>query len=231
MLEFHPANLTESQFSLTSRLKTLISGMFSRSFSCLCLFFTSTVACAQAGLIVYTTEGGFTTAAQAVGTQDFTENLDSGSKSGSTITLTDVTISGNNIAAFPNTNSTNTVDGTGYLRFLVSPSTPLTFTFNSAVIAFGFETNPRSQGVSDTFTVDADGTSSSFSMPSTDVTEFRGFVRDTPFTSFTLSDSGSADDFYGIDNLVAYTAVPEPSASAAILLVAFVLYSRQRSRS
>jgi hypothetical protein len=170
-------------------------------------------------VVVYTSEGDFTTAAQVVGVQDFTENLNSGSKSGSTITLTDVTISGDDIAAFPNSNTTNTVDGTGYLRFRVDKPSPLTFTFNTAVIAFGFETNPRAQGVNDTFTVDAGGTVSSYSMASTDTTEFRGFVSDSPFTTFTLSDSGSTDDFYGIDNLVAYTAaaVPEPSTYAAIL--------------
>ena len=169
-------------------------------------------------VVVYTSEGDFTTAAQVVGVQDFTENLNSGSRSGSTITLTDVTISGYNYA-FPNSNPTNTVDGTGYLRFRVDSPSPLTFTFNTAVIAFGFETNPRAQGVNDTFTVDAGGTVSSYSMASTYTTEFRGFVSDSPFTTFTLSDSGSTDDFYGIDNLVAYTAaaVPEPSTYAAIL--------------
>ena len=170
-------------------------------------------------VVVYTSEGDFTTAAQVIGVQDFTENLNSGSRSGSTITLTDVTISGDDIAAFPNSNATNTVDGTGYLRFRVDSPSPLTFTFNTAVIGFGFETNPRAQGVNDTFTVDAGGTVSSYSMASTDTTEFRGFVSDSPFTTFTLSDSGSTDDFYGIDNLVAYTAaaVPEPSTYAAIL--------------
>jgi hypothetical protein len=171
---------------------------------------------AQAVVLVYTSEGAFTTAAQVVGTQDFTENLNSGSKSDSTITLTDVTISGDGIAAFPNGNATNTADGTGYLRFRVDESQPVTFTFDTAVIAFGFDTNPRNQGVNDTFTVDAGGTGSSFTMPSTDTTEFRGFVSDSPFTTFTLSDSGSTDDYYGIDNLVAYTAVPEPSTYAAI---------------
>ena len=172
---------------------------------------------AQAVVIVHTSAVDFATAAQVVGTQDFTENLDSGSISSGTITLTDVTISGDGIAAFafPNGNPNNTADGSGYLRFRVDGA-PVIFTFNTPVIAFGFDTNPRTQGVNDTFTVDAGGTGSSFSMASTDTTEFRGFVSDSPFTTFALSDSGSADDFYGIDNLVAYTAVPEPSTYAAI---------------
>jgi hypothetical protein len=169
---------------------------------------------AQAAVVlVYTSEGAFTTAAQVVGTQDFTENLNSGSISSGTITLTDVTISGDGIAAFPNGNPTNTADGSGYLRFRVDGG-PVIFTFNTPVIAFGFDTNPRTQGVNDTLNVQAGDTDSSFSMASTDTTEFRGFVRDSPFTTFALF--GSADDFYGIDNLVAYTAVPEPSTYAAI---------------
>ena len=191
----------------------------SRAHFCLFLAYIGLVIHAQAALVVYTSEGAFDTAALEFGTQDFTDDLNSGSKSGSTVTLTDVTISGGGIAAFPNGNNTNKADGTGYLRFQVNENRPVTFTFNTPVIAFGFDINPRSQGIDDLFSVDtsAGGASGSFSMPSSDITEFRGFVSDSVFTTFTLSDAGSATDFYGIDNLVAYSAVPEPSTYAAIL--------------
>lgn len=184
----------------------------------LVLTYIAVVIHAQAAVVVYTSEGAFNTAASSVGFQDFTEDLNSGSKSGSTITLTHVTIAGDSLALFPNYNATNTADGTGYLRFMVSDNRPITFTFDTPVIAFGFDINPRLQGVNDTFNVDTSigGASSSFAMPSSDITEFRGFLSDSPFTTFTISDSGSATDFYGIDNLVAYTAVPEPSTYAAI---------------
>ena len=185
---------------------------------CLFLAYIGVVIQTQAALVVYTSEGAFDTAALEVGTQDFTEDLNSGSKSGSTITLTDVTISGDAISAFPSGNNTTKADGTGYLRFTVNENRPVTFTFSTPVIAFGFDINPRSQGVNDVFNVDtsAGGASASFSMPSSDITEFRGFVSDSAFTTFTLSDAGSATDIYGIDNLVAYSVVPEPSTYAAI---------------
>ncbi|MEN8725671.1 MAG: hypothetical protein ABF322_04710 [Lentimonas sp.] len=192
---------------------------------------TSSLSC-QAGINVHTTMGTFTPAAEAAGTLDFTENLDSGSKVGSIITLTDVSITGNDIAFFPNGNDTNKVDGTGYLRFRVDNSSTLTFTFNAPVTAFGFEVNPRVQGVNDVLLVNIDGVDSSIAMPTTDTTEFRGLVSTTPFTSVMFSNSGSADDFYGIDNLIAY-AVPEPSAYACItgiLMFSCVLLRRQRPR-
>ena len=199
------------------------------------LVFTSSLSC-QATINLYTTEAMFTQAAEYTGTLDFTDNLDSGSTSGSTITLTDLNITGNSIALFPNANLTNTVDGTGYLRFRLDDrgkDTPLTFTFNDPVTAFGFETNPRSQGINDILLVDIDGVEAqSIAMPATDTTEFRGFVSDTPFTSVTFSNSGSSDDFYGIDNLVAYS-VPEPSDYASItgiLMFTCVLLRRGQRR-
>lgn len=188
---------------------------------CLFLAYIGLVIQAQAALVVYTSEGAFDTAALEFGTQDFTDDLNSGSKFDSTVTLTDVTISGNSILSFPNFNNTNKADGTGYLRLhALQANGPVTFTFSTPLVAFGFDINPRSQGIDDLFSVDtsAGGASASFSMPSSDITEFRGFVSDSVFTTFTLNDAGgSASDFYGIDNLVAYSAVPEPSTYAAIL--------------
>lgn len=201
---------------------------------CFCCFFTSFIGSVQAAVTVFTASGDFSTAAQAVGMVDFTDSLDSGSMSNSTVTRTGVTISGN-IAAFPNSNGVNSIDGTGYLRFRVSNrdgATPLSFSFDSPVVAFVFDTNVRSQGVNDLFTVEVGGTASGFSMPSSDVTAFRGFISDSPFTTFIVSDGGGSSDFYGIDNLVAYTAVPETGAYgmiSGVLLLDFALSVRLRS--
>lgn len=195
---------------------------------CFCSAVALSAISSHGALSLHTTESAFTTAAQAAGTVEFTDNLDTGSKVGSTITRTDVVISGNAIAAFPNSNLTNTIDGTGYLRFQVNESRPVTFTFDSAVIAFGFQVNPRSQGVGHTFTAATGDANITFSMPTTDTTEFRGFISDTPFTTFTISDAGSANDIYGIDNLVAYTAVPEPEACALGSGALLFLFARRK---
>ena len=80
------------------------------------LAYIGVVIHAQAAVVVHTSEGAFNTAASSVGSQDFTEDLNSGSKSGSTITLTHVTISGDSLAAFPNYNATNTADGTNGVK-------------------------------------------------------------------------------------------------------------------
>ena len=63
----------------------------------------------------------------------------------------------------------------------------------------------------------------SYSLPATDITEFRGFVSDTPFTTFTLT-TAATDSRQGIDNVEALTSVPELawtiSAAALALLAA-----------
>lgn len=172
-------------------------------------------ACARGQITAYTSQSGFLTAAQAGGSLVFTDNLNSGSLSSGTATFPNGTVSGINIA-FPNTNAVNTVDGSAYLRLIFS-SGSVTFNFASPLTAFGFETNPRVQGVGHVINVSAGGNTASFAMPATDTTEFRGFVSAQPFSTFTLSNPGSANDFYGIDNVVAYgTAIPEPGTSAAI---------------
>ncbi len=174
----------------------------------------ATLACARGQITAYTSQSAFLAAAQAGGTLAFTDNLNSGSLSSGTATFPNGTVSGINIA-FPNTNAVNSVDGTAYLRFIFS-SGSVTFNFAAPITAFGFETNPRSQGVGHVINVGAGGATSSFSMPSTDVTEFRGFVSAVPFSTFTLSNPGSSNDFYGLDNVVAYSAIPEPGTYAAM---------------
>jgi len=165
----------------------------------------------------YTTEGTFTTAADAAGDLSFTDNLNSYSSDAWPITLNNLSVTGGSLA-FPNSNANTTVDGSNYLRLVTSNGT-VTFTFNFAIIAFGFETNPQSgSGLNDTLGVTVGGQNSSFTTPATDVTEFRGFVSDTTFTTFTIA-VNDGDSFYGFDNLVAYTAVPEPETHASLIVM------------
>lgn len=181
---------------------------------------------------VYTTEGAFQTAAQAVGTESFTDDLNSYSSDAWPITLNDLAVSGGSLA-FPNSNASTTVDGSNYLRLVTSNGT-VTFTFDSPVIAFGFETNPHTGGVGDTLGITAGSANSSFAMAATDVTEFRGFVSDTAFSTFTIN-AGDGDSFYGFDNLVGYTAsaVPEPGTYALVfgLMAVVLVVNRRRKRS
>jgi hypothetical protein len=189
-------------------------------------------ASSQAQIVtVFTNEGDFITAAQAVGTQSFTDDLNSYSSDAWPITLNDLSVSGGSLA-FPNSNASTTVDSSNYLRLVTSNGT-VTFTFDSPVIAFGFETNPHTNGVGDTLGITAGSVGGTFSMPSTDVTEFRGFVSDTAFTTFTIN-AGDGDSFYGFDNLVGYSAsaVPEPGSYALVLgflVTGFVANKRRRA--
>lgn len=160
----------------------------------------------QGSVQVYTDRSTFDA---ATGVLDVEDECSTGSLNqvNSTITLSDFVISGTSgvFAAFPNGNATNTCDGTGYIRILMTEGYSVTFTFETSLTAFGFEMNPRSQGVSDVFSFTSSAGDGVFSLPSTDVTGFRGFITDTAISSFTLTDS-DGDEWYGIDNLVGETA-------------------------
>jgi hypothetical protein len=70
------------------------------------------------------------------GTGDIADDFNAGSLTRSAFTLTDDT--SGSIAFFPNENSTNAIDGTGYLRLLPNAPTDFaTFTFSSPISARG----------------------------------------------------------------------------------------------
>lgn len=186
---------------------------------------------ANAAVVQYSSRTDWRTAAGG-GTGGITDDFDAGTLVRSAFTLTqDATGS---IAALPNGNAVNTVDGTGYLRLLLNePADFVTFTFNSPITALGFEVNPHSATVGVVFSFAVDGAAAgTYSLPATDSTEFRGFLSDTPFTTFTLT-TAATDSRQGIDNLEAFTSVPEPAAAtvaaAGALLTAVPLLRLRRS--
>jgi hypothetical protein len=167
----------------------------------------------SAAVIQYSNLTDWRTAAGG-GTGDITDDFNAGTLTRSAFALTqDATGS---IAAFPNGNPVNTIDDTGYLRLLLdSPTDFVTFTFSSPITALGYEVNPRSAEVGVVFAFAINGTATgTYSLPATDNSEFRGFVSDTPFTTFTITMSATAS-WQGIDNVEAFTSVPEPAAATA----------------
>lgn len=183
----------------------------------------------NAAVVQYSSRTDWRTAAGG-GTGDITDDFNAGTLTRSAFALTqDATGS---IAFFPNANAVNAIDGTGYLRLLLnSPTDFVTFTFSSPITALGYEVNPHSATVGVVFSFAVNGTAAgSYSLPATDITEFRGFVSDTPFTTFTLT-TAATDSRQGIDNVEAFTSVPEPAsatASAALVLLAVAPLLRGR---
>jgi hypothetical protein len=182
----------------------------------------------SAAVVQYSNRTDWQTAAGG-GTGDITDDFNAGTLTRTSFTLTkDATAS---IAAFPNSNAVNTIDGTGYLRLNINePADFVTFTFSSPITALGYEVNPRIEEVGVVFAFAVNGTAAgTYSLPATDITEFRGFVSDTPFTTFTITMSATAS-FQGIDNLEAFTSVPEPASATAcaalVLLAVAPLLSR-----
>ena len=109
------------------------------------------------------------------------------------------------------------VDGTSYIMVRVGThealDESLTFTFDTSITSFGFDLNPnpgRVEGWTIDFTTNGSG-GGTFNLPVADITEFRGFVFDTAFTSFTLTSSAN-DPPWGLDNLAAVSPVPVPAA-------------------
>jgi hypothetical protein len=140
------------------------------------------------------------------------------------------------MVAFPNSNVQTTIDGTGYFRALLnntSGGNSYTFTFSSPIRALGYDLNPQGTDLGATVAFAINGTpTGSYTLPATDVNGFRGFVSTTSFTSFTISTSASTAG-HGIDNLEAFSAVPEPMESALVTglgLGAFVLVRRRLRR-
>ncbi len=126
------------------------------------------------------------------------------------------------------------VDGTKHLLLRMGAiqfnDASLILTFERPITAIGFDLNPNPNTIHNPagnnpnvidFTTSAGG--GSFNLPTTDVTEFRGFTFDMPFTSFTVS-SNSFQPVWGLDNLAAVSSpVPEPSSVAVWSLLALVV--------
>lgn len=90
------------------------------------------------------------------------------------------------------------------------------FSFSSGITAFGFDVNPAPNRVGFQINIATDTAgSTTFFLPATDVTEFRGFLFDTQVNAITFSVDFQSDVAYGVDNVRAViAAVPEPSALA-----------------
>jgi hypothetical protein len=143
---------------------------------------------------------------------DMVDDLDSGTLDRGTYTVTGA-------SGFPNTAFTTTVDGTPYVRFLLYPGDAGTLTFDAPIYALGFDVNPWCNGgnclgqnsLGAPVSVAVDGVAATtYNLPVTDVSEFRGFVFDVPVTTFTIT-TNAANAWHGIDNVEAFYA---PDADA-----------------
>ena len=143
-------------------------------------------------------------AAAGGGTGQIVDNLNSGSKVGGTVTRNGYTISGNGLAAFPNTNATTAIDGGGHIRALLDANSGerIVFNFDRPVTAVGFQINPFSSHTGAALLLgpnNGDGWQP-YALPANDNTGFRGIVADTPFTEVIIQ-VGTQDAWHGIDNL------------------------------
>jgi hypothetical protein len=191
----------------------------------------------QAAVVVYTDRATWK-ASWGGGTGDIQDDFSSGTfvRTGYTIT----TGAPAALGAFPATGGIFDVDGTPHLVSFVTSTSghQVTFTFSSAIRTFGYDVNPRStpeasSSLGATINFAVNGTAAgSYNLPATDVTEFRGFFSDTPFTTFRMTTAAS-NGHHGIDNLEGFTTVPEPAETAAVGAVALVAFGliRRHSRS
>ena len=139
------------------------------------------------------------------------DNLDSGTEDRGTYTVTGAGY------FFPDTDNTTTVDGSPYARFLLQPGEAGTLTFNEPIYALGFEVNPwcnlnvcsQANSLGAPVSVAIDGVPvTTYNLPATDVTEFRGFISSVPFTTFTIT-TNAPNAWHGIDNVEAYSVPPD----------------------
>ncbi len=184
-----------------------------------------------AAISLSTTRADWRTAAGG-GTGDIVDNLDSGTLDRGTY---GITVANFTAPIFPGANTSSSVDGTGYLTVPLNQtqSRSMTFTFANSISAFGFDLNPQNSSVGMSVNIAFNnGFSTSYTLPATDVTEFRGFVSDTAFTSFTLTSSNPFPNVSGMDNVEAFSvvSVPEPSCALLLLLGAPVWILNRRKR-
>jgi len=128
------------------------------------------------------------------------------------------------------------VNGTTYFKSFIDNSggqRQVTFTFSSPIMALGYDVNPQPTNLGATVDFLLNGTiAGSFTLPASDVTAFRGFTSSTPFTTFRMTTPTGAA-WHGIDNLQAFSTIPEPSETVgigAVALTAFGLIRRRYSK-
>ena len=210
---------------------------------------TLALACSvpAAAQVQFTDRAAFTAAAAPAATATYTYNFDVAGTNDFAAPFAIASSADNagvgsyvTAAAAPET----VVDGTRFLAIRLDPQAgPGAFALSStqSFYAFGFDINPyRDSGFSDlgegvTFTA-SNGQTGTFTLPTTDTTEFRGFVFNSPITSVSFrsngTDGGNATVF-GTDNWTIYSAavaaVPEP-ASWALLIGGFGAVGAARRR-
>jgi len=82
------------------------------------------------------------------------------------------------------------------------------YTFDTPIHAFGFDVNPHPNHIGQPINLATDSAgSTSFNLPASDVTGFRGFLFDAPFSAVTFS-TPVAQLPWGADNLAAVTPPP-----------------------
>ncbi|WP_170125259.1 PEP-CTERM sorting domain-containing protein [Jannaschia seohaensis] len=95
----------------------------------------------------------------------------------------------------------------------------VTYLFDRPIAAFGFDVNPHPDHVNNTvdFVTGTSG-AGSFVLPGSDITEFRGSIFDTPFTSITFSMNSVSRGAWGSDNVAAFAPVSLPGTLALLSL-------------
>ena len=193
------------------------------------------VAQSQAAVVNYTDRSAWTTASGS-GVPAISDTFSSGTfaRTGYNITGTSGVLGSfpldpANIPQGPETD----VNGTTYFKSFIDNSggqRQVTFTFSSPIMSLGYDVNPQSSnlGVQIDFLLDGSVTGS-FNLPASDVTGFRGFTSSTSFTTFRMTTPTGAA-WHGIDNLQAFTTIPEPSETVAIGAVALTAFGMLRRR-
>ncbi len=192
------------------------------------LLLTFGSASLQAAVVFYSDRASWEAAAGG-GVGDIVDDMNSGTYTAAALSRGSYVITGEAYGFFPNGNPVNAIDGSGYLRLFLDATNDATFTFASPITAFGFDVHPDGTNlVGPTVLVSLDGSpATSYTLPTSNVNGFRGFISDTSLTSFTLT--SAVDALHGIDNLEAYTAaVPEPSRALLLLLSSITCQFRRR---
>ncbi len=206
---------------------------------------------ANSAIVTFTDRSAFQTAAGTTATEDFNTApignfVDTATFSGLfddgldfddfTLSSTDPLLGRISIGTYTFVSGTVpfNIDGTNFIVASKDIGNILTFNFNTAITAFGFNQNNYFKPIPSGFfglnmdAITLDGVSFFINNPS----DFFGFISDTPFNSiqfnaFTLSFAG---ENYGLDNVeYSVSAVPVPAAAwfFGTALFGFLGFSRK----